>query len=136
MPADVDHLALLDLELLDQEGAHVGVHVGADLELDDLAEAPPAKLRLDRAHEVVGLVGDGEVGVADDAEVGVAQHLHAREEAVEVARDHRLERHEGVVADVDSRGTTSFGTFTRANSSSPVTGSVSQTPRLSDRFEM
>ena len=35
-----------------------------------------------------------------------------------------------------SRGSTSRGTFTRANSSSPPTGSRSQTASESERFEM
>lgn len=34
------------------------------------------------------------------------------------------------------RGSTSLGTFTRANSSTAVTGSRNQTPMLSDRLEM
>ena len=34
------------------------------------------------------------------------------------------------------RGSTSFGTFTRANVSSPVSGSRSQTASDSERFEM
>ena len=34
------------------------------------------------------------------------------------------------------RGSTSFGTFTRANVSWPEDGSRTQTARLSDRFEM
>ena len=100
-PLDVDHLVLLDLELLDQELAQVAVDRGVHLQPHDLAEAALAQLVLHRAQQVVGLVGDLEVGVAGHAEEGVAQQLHPGEQRVEVARDHGLERHEGVLAEVD-----------------------------------
>ena len=97
---DVDHLAFLDLQLLDQELPQILVHVGAYLEPHDLSKAPLAQFLLHRLQQVVALVGDREVGVAGHAEVGVSQHLHAGEERAEVARDDRLQRHEGVVPDL------------------------------------
>ena len=67
---------------------------GADLDAHDLAEAAAAQLVLDRAQQVVRLVGDGEVGVARDPEDVVVDDLHAREELVQVLGDEVLERHE------------------------------------------
>ncbi len=67
-PLDVVDLDLVDAQPLDQPGAQRRIHAGADLEPDDLAEAPPAQLVLDRLQQVVGLVGDLEVGVAGDPE--------------------------------------------------------------------
>ena len=111
---------------------------GADLDAHDLAEAPPAQLVLDRAHEVVGLVGDREVGVAGDAEDRVVDDLHAREQDVEVLGDQVLERDErAAVADrARSAAASPSGTFTRANASSPPTGSRTSTPSDSERLEM
>jgi hypothetical protein len=100
-PVDVDHLDVLDPHLLDQEPAHVGRHRRGDLEPHDLAEAARAELVLDRAEQVVRLVGDGEVGIAGDPEDVVAEDLHPREELVEVARDHVLERDEAALADLE-----------------------------------
>ena len=72
----------------------VRAHLAVDLEAHDLAEAPPAQLGLDRAQQVVGLVGDVEVGVARDAEEAVVDDLHPGEERVQVGRDELLERDE------------------------------------------
>ena len=82
---DVVDLDLVDVEPFDQPGAQRRVHAGADLEPDDLAEAPAPKLVLDRLEQVVGLVGDLEVRVAGDPEQVVAEDLHAGEQRVEVA---------------------------------------------------
>ena len=91
---DVDDLHLLDTERLDQQLAQVGVHGRAQLEPDDLSEAPPPQLVLDGLEQVVGLVGDGEVGVAGDPEGVVAKDLHPGKELAEVAGDDHLQRHE------------------------------------------
>ena len=98
---DLVHLALLHLEPLHEPLAHVGVHRGADLQPDHLAEAPAAELLLHGLEQVIGLVRDREVGVARHAEHGVVEDLHAREQLVEVAGDHVLERHERPAADGD-----------------------------------
>ena len=45
-------------------------------------------------EQVLGLVGELEVGVAGDPEHRVSEHLHAREQRVEVRGDHLLERDE------------------------------------------
>ena len=71
-----------------------GAHRGADLDAHDLAEAAAAQLVLDRAHEVVGLVGDREVGVARDPEDRVVDDLHPGEQRREVLGDQVLERDE------------------------------------------
>ena len=100
-PVDVVDLDLVDAEPLDQPGAQRRLHARADLEPDDLAEAPAAQLVLDRLQQVVGLVGDLEVGVAGDPEEVVAEDVHAREQRVEVRGDDVLERDEGVLGDLD-----------------------------------
>jgi hypothetical protein len=101
-PLDVDDLGLVvDLHLVDQEGAHVRVHPGGHLEADDLAEAPLTQLLLDRTQQVVCLVRDGEVGVARDPERSVGADLHSREQPVEPARDDVLERDADPVGDLD-----------------------------------
>ena len=99
-PVDVDHLVLLEVQRLDQQLAQVGVHARLHLEPDDLAEAALAQLVLDRPQQVVGLVGDREVGVAGDPEDVVCWRISIPgNRSAEVLRDHRLQRHEGVVAD-------------------------------------
>ena len=97
---DVVDLDLVDVQPLDQPGAQRGVHAGADLEPDDLAEAPATELVLDRLQQVVGLVGDLEIGVAGDPEQVVADDLHAGEQGREVVGDDVLERDEGVLGDL------------------------------------
>ena len=91
---DLVDVALLDPEVADEPRPQRRVDARAHLQPHDLAEAPPAQLRLDRLEQVVGLVGDGEVGVARDAKGRVRDDLHAAEEAVEVVGDHGLHRHE------------------------------------------
>ena len=138
-PLDGVDLALLDLERLGQPGAQRCAHRGVDLEAHDLAEAPAAQLGLDRAQQVVGLVGDLEVRVAGDAEDAVVDDLHAREERVEVAGDEVLERRRrsGRPRPAGTkRGSISLGTLTRAKVVSCVCGSRTSTASDSDRFEM
>ena len=103
----------------------------------DLAEAAAAQLVLDRADQVIRLVGHREVRIAGDPEHLVAHHLHPGEQLVQV-RAITDSSGTSVVVSLAStkRGRTSFGTFTRANVSSPVSGSRSQTAIGSDRFEM
>ena len=95
-------VGLVDLVLLDPERRHQlvaepFVHVGLDLESDDLAEAAPAQLLLDRLQQVVGLVGDVVVGVAGDPEQRVVDDLHPREQRSEVGGDQIVERNERVL---------------------------------------
>ena len=67
------------------------------LQADGLAEAAAAQLDLDRGQQVVGLlVLQGQVRVAGDPEGVVLEHLHPREEAVEVGGDDLLERDEAL----------------------------------------
>ncbi len=101
-PGDLEHVLVLGAQGGDDLLAHRRAHAGADLDAHDLAEAAPAQLVLDRPHQVVRLVGDGEVRVAGDAEDGVVDDLHAREQVVEVLGDQVLERDErAAVADRD-----------------------------------
>ena len=111
-PAYVVDVRVLDLEGGDQLVAQAWVHAVVDLDADDLAEAPAAKLGLDRLEQVVGLVRHLEVSVARDAEDAAIDDLHAREQGVEVVRDDLFERHEDVLVDRTStkRGSSSFGT--------------------------
>ena len=112
--------------------------MAVDLEAHDLAEAPPAQLGLDRAQQVVGLVGDVEVGVARDAEEAVVDDLHAGEERVEVGRDELLERDErrALARRGTKRGSISLGTLTRAKVVTCVCGSRTRTASDSERLEM
>ena len=87
-------LVVLDAEQGGQRGAQLLRAARADLDPDDLAEAPPAQLVLDRLQQVGGVVGDLEIGVAGDPEDVAVGDLHAREERVEVVGDDVLERHE------------------------------------------
>ena len=99
---DLEQLALVDVERAHERLAQAMAHPGADLDAHDLAEAPPAQLRLDGAQQVVGLVVDREVGVARDPEDVAVDDLHAREQRVQVLGDQALERHERApVADRD-----------------------------------
>ena len=93
-PVDGVDLVVLDAEQARERVAQALGAVRADLDAHDLAEAPAAQLVLDGLQQVGGVVGDLEVGVAGDAEDVVVGDLHAREQRVEVVRDHVLERHE------------------------------------------
>ena len=53
-----------------------------------------AQHRLHRGEEVLGVVGQLEVGVARDAERVVREHLHPREQRVEMRGDDLFERDE------------------------------------------
>ena len=91
---DLVEVGRIEAEALEQERTRVVRHRPLDLEADDVAEAPATQLLLDRHQEVVGLVLlDREVGVARDAEQVVGEHLHAREQHVEVRGDDPFEQH-------------------------------------------
>ena len=89
----------VDLVARDAEPAlepfqHPGGDGARDLDADDVTEAPPAQLVLDRFEQVVGLVGDLEVGVPGDAECAALEDLHLREQAGQEVPDDPLERDE------------------------------------------
>ncbi len=90
-------LALLDLQgrhqLLDQAVRRRLLH----LQPHHVPEPAPAQLRLDRADEVVRLVGDREVRVARHPEPRRLDDLHAREEALHLGLDDVLDEDEPVV---------------------------------------
>ena len=102
-----------------------------------VAEAPPAQLVAHRLEQVGGVVGDLEVGVARDAEERALDDLHLREEPRQEVADRpaRAGRSSRAVPTGRNRGSSS-GTLTRAKRSSPVSGSRTKTPRLSERPEM
>ena len=90
------------VELRHQQFEHVRVDGLLDLEPYGRAEAAPLQLLLERLEQVLGVVLlDLEVLVAGHPEGVVLQHLHAREQPVEVRRDDVLERHEPLVAELD-----------------------------------
>ena len=89
---DAEHLAVADVERVDQPALHARRHVVRDLEPHHVAEPAPAQLDLHRLEQVVGVVRNLEVGVARDPERGRLDHLHAREQARQEVGDHLLER--------------------------------------------
>ena len=104
----------------------------------DLAEAAAAQLGLDRLQQVVGLVGDREVGVARDAEdvpwsrISMPGNSASRFSAIRSSSGTNV----APSPTGTKRGSISFGTFTRANVCTPVTGSRTSTPSDSERLEM
>ena len=114
----------------------------ADLDAHDLAEAAAAQLVLDRLQQVGGVVGDLEVGVAGHAEDVVVGDLHAREQRVEVVRDHVLQRHQqrrrrARAAERDeARQDLGRDLHAREHRLVASIGSRTSTARLSDRLEM
>ncbi len=92
----------LDAQAALQQRPCGGRHRALHLQADGRPEAPLAELLLDGHQEVVGLVLlDGQVGVARDAEEVVFQHLHAREEGIQVGRDDLLEQDVRALAHLD-----------------------------------
>ena len=82
----------LDVELADEEGAHLLGHGLVDFEPHRPPEPPPPQLHLDGHQQVVGLLLlEGEVGVARDPERVVALDLHPRKKGLEVGGDHLLQ---------------------------------------------
>src|SRR5918997_1639190 len=79
-PLDVVGLALLHRQPADEPPTQLGLHRRPDLDTDDLTKTPSPYLVLDRAQEVVRLVGDREVGVAHHPEHRLVDDLHSREE--------------------------------------------------------
>ena len=85
----------LQLELARQQLEDLGRHARIDLEADH-ARVPAAapELGLDRREQVLGVAVDVvEVAVAGHPERMVVDDLHAREQRLQVERDHVLERH-------------------------------------------
>ena len=74
-----------------------GRHAGGDLETHDRREAALPEPALDHGEEIVGLLlFDRRVGISGHAEELAAQDLHTREEQIQLAGDHALQRDEGV----------------------------------------
>ena len=108
-----------------------------DLEPDDLAEAAPLQLELDRLEQVVGLVRHLEVGVARDAERRALDDLHLREE--HAAGNGGSRSRAGGGRRACRRAGTAAGARapSRARSAPrPSSGSRTKRPRLSERPEM
>ena len=97
-----------------------------------------AQLVLDRLQQVVGLVGDREVGVAGDAEDVRGRRSPCPGTARRGASAIRSSSGTNVRPSPTGtkRGSISFGTFTRANVCTSVTGSRTITPSDSERLEM
>ena len=91
-PADLVHVRVVDVEAQLEPLDHRARHLRGDLQANDVAEAAPPQLELDRLEQVVGLVGDLEVRVPRDAEDRALGELHLREERREKVGDHVLER--------------------------------------------
>ena len=93
---------LVDRQLPDQQAEHVGRHVLLDLEPDGRLEAALGQLALHRLQQVLGhVLVDLELTDPGDAEDVALDDVHAAEELVQVGRDHVLDRHVAVLADVD-----------------------------------
>ena len=98
--AEPEHLVRGDPELGDQQLEHGGRDRLLDLEPDRRAEPPTQQLLLQGREKVLRVVLlDVEVLVPGDPERMHLEHLHAREEPLEVLADHVLERHEALVAE-------------------------------------
>ena len=83
------------LELGGQQLDELLVHVGAHLESQGPTEPAAAQLHLNGHQQVVRLVlFERQVGVAGDAEGVVLPDAHAREQGLEMRRDHLLQRDE------------------------------------------
>ena len=91
------HCVLVDVELADEQLAHLGRHSGVHLEADRSTEAPAPQLELHRGEQIVGLLFfEREVGVAGHAERELVLDDHAGEELIEMCGDHLLERNESL----------------------------------------
>ena len=101
-PLDLVDLVVGRAERDHQLVAQPFAHPGVDFEPHDLAEATPPQLLLDRLQQVVGLVGDVVVGVAGDPEERVVEHLHPREQRLEVVGDQGVERDQRLAAVADA----------------------------------
>ena len=90
-------------QLVEQQRAQCGGHVGRHLESHHFAEPALEHLLLDHREEVFRLlaVRDLEVRIARDAERVRAEDLHPREQRAEMRADHLLERHEVIRAALD-----------------------------------
>ncbi len=96
---DVD-VGALQVELALQQRAHLLRHRRVDLEPHRLRRAAAAQqFGAERREQVLGLVDlDLDVGVAGDPEDVERLDLHAREEQIEVRRNHLLDGHEAPAA--------------------------------------
>ncbi len=89
---DLVHVVRAQLELAAEQRQHLGRDVHVDLEPHREPELGPLAQRdLHRGEQVFGLVAELDVGVARDPERILREHLHAREQRVEVRRDHLFE---------------------------------------------
>ena len=95
-----EHLLVAHAELGDQQVEHALGHRLLDLEPDRRAEPAPEQLLLERREEVLRVVLlDLEVLVAGHPERVDLEHLHAREQPLEVLADDVLQRDEPLVAE-------------------------------------
>ena len=101
----------------------------------DVAEPAPPELGLDGLEQVVGVVGDLEVGVARDPEDAPARRSPSRGRATAGSARSRTRAARGACRRRRT-GRGPPGTLTRANRSSPVSGSTARTPSESERPEM
>ena len=112
-------------------------HRRRDLEPNDVAEAAPAQLELDRLEQVVGLVGDLEVGVARDAGRARARTISICGKSA--AGSGRSRPRAGGTGrgrpTCMKRGSPPAPSRARSRSS-PVSGSRTNTPRVSESGEM
>ena len=91
---DLVHVVGAELELTAQQREHLGRDVRVDLEPHRETELRALPQRdLHRGEEILGLVAQLDVGVARHTERILREHFHAREQRVEVRRDHLFERH-------------------------------------------
>ncbi len=92
-PGQRVHLGGVDVQLLHQEVQYAGVDGLLDLQAHGRAEAAPHELLLQGLEEVLGVVLlHLQVLVAGHAEHVVREHLHAREQLLQVRGDDVLQR--------------------------------------------
>ena len=93
------HVALVHLQLADQQVAHLVRHLLVDLEAHhQRRQAASLEDVAHRLEQVVLVAVELEVGAAGEPERLMGEDVHAREQGVEVGADHLFERHEAVAA--------------------------------------
>ena len=130
-------LGVGDLQLAHQQVEDVRVDGLLDLQAHRRPEAAPHELLLQGLEQVLGVVLlDLQVLVAGDPEHVVLQHLHAREQLLQVRGDDVLQRDVAAAGRPPGSGTAAAAPSPGRSARWPLTGLRTTTARFRDRPEM
>ena len=92
-----EHIFFVDADLLGDESAQIGRHLGVDGQADDRAAASTLERGFEQPHQILRLLQNLDVTIANDPERPHAAQLETREDPVEEHGDAFLEQDEPLI---------------------------------------